>query len=104
MTAYIPADRVLATPMDPDRNDAGAATIGEYLVKLLAELWHKQEEFSGKRPFGNSSWDWDLYMALVDAELITGSYDEDGCLDDADVETGFTLIEQAIERLGALSE
>lgn len=98
------AERVLATPMNPDRNDAGAGTVREYLVKLLVVLWRDQECFSGKRPFGNSSWDWDLYMALVDAELITGSYDEDGCLDDADVKAGSALIEQAITHLGALSE
>lgn len=35
-------------------NGAGAATVGEYLAKLLAELWLHDEGFSGKRPFGNS--------------------------------------------------
>lgn len=37
-------------------NDAGAKTIGEYLKKLLLTLWDEEDGFSGKRPFGNSSW------------------------------------------------
>jgi hypothetical protein len=59
---------VLSLPMED--NDAGAATVKEYLVELLAHLWDEGEGFSGKRPFGNSGWEYDLYEALGNAGLI----------------------------------
>lgn len=93
-------EQVLNTPMDPAENDAGASTIREYLVKLLAELWREQEGFSGKRPFGNSSWDGDLYIALIRAGLIHGGFDEDGYLYHCgDAVGAFELIAQAIQSL-----
>lgn len=57
---------VLALPM-PD-NDAGAATVREYLQALLLVLWMEEEGFSGKRPFGNSGWQGELENALKDGE------------------------------------
>ncbi|GLY81868.1 hypothetical protein [Actinoallomurus iriomotensis] len=93
---------ILDTPMGP--NDAGAATIRDYLTRLLAELWKDGEGFSGKRPFGNSSWEGELLSALARAGHITGTLDEDGYLDDADEETGYALIAAAIRALGAPTE
>lgn len=70
---------VLHCPMDPKTNDAKASTVGEYLGALLMTLWEEDEGFSGKRPFGNSGWQWDVYTALVKAGLAEGSvYDDDG--------------------------
>lgn len=70
---------VLHCPMDPKTNDARASTVGEYLGLLLSTLWIENEGFSGKRPLGNSSWQWDVYTALVKAGLAEGNvYDEDG--------------------------
>lgn len=71
---------ILATPMQA--NDAEAATIGEYLAALLLGVWHEGEGFDGKRPFGNSSWECEIHVALVSAGLIAGTLDEDGYLDD----------------------
>jgi hypothetical protein len=48
-------------------NDAEAGTVKEYLKKLLEALWDEGEGFSGKRPFGNSGWEYELYGALEDA-------------------------------------
>ncbi|TDD37844.1 hypothetical protein E1287_07240 [Actinomadura sp. KC06] len=84
-------------------NDAGAATIREYLTALLTALWSTGEGFSGKRPFGNSGWDWDLIAALAKAGRITATFDEDGLLDrlDSDQERkGQRLIAEAIRALG----
>ena len=58
----------------------GYNTIREYLKGLLKELWNHGEGFSGKRPFGNSGWEYDLYYALVASGNYQGAYevDEDG--------------------------
>jgi hypothetical protein len=63
------SEQVLNLPL-PD-NDAGAATIREYLIRLLGELWREGECFSGERPFGNSDWESDLVDPLVDEHLAT---------------------------------
>lgn len=81
-------------------NDAGATTIRGYLVALLANLWDQGEGFSGKRPFGNSGWDWDLYAALGRAGHIEAWFDEDGWPEGCDEQTGNELIEAAIKALG----
>lgn len=62
----------------PDGNDAGASTVRDYLIRLLAELWREEAGFSSKRPFGNSGWQYDIYVPLIRAGLIDGSLDEDG--------------------------
>lgn len=72
-------------------------TIGQYFKGLLLELWVEGERFSGKRPLGNSGWEFDLYAALVRAGRIEGKFDEDECLDDCDTEAGDRLIREAIE-------
>lgn len=98
MTAATP-DQVLACPMDPTTNDAGASTVRGYLVRLLTELWTEQDGFSGKRPFGNSSWDLELYKALIQAGLLEGVVDEDGYVDSVDRDAGDELVHAAIEAL-----
>jgi len=72
--------QVLACPMGG--NDADAATIREYLIKLLEGMWKEREDFNGKRPFGNSGWHYDLYKALGQNDLIQVTFDEDGFLED----------------------
>lgn len=53
-------------------------TVRHYLQLLMTTLWNEQEGFSGKRPFGNSGWDYDLYAPLIKAGFIKGTLDEDG--------------------------
>jgi len=94
--------QVLDLPL-PD-NDSGASTVRGYLIALLTELWQEGEGFSGKRPFGNSSWEYDLYAALGKAGAISGlTFDEDGYLnqfpDDSKREAD-ALILAAISSLG----
>lgn len=80
-------------------NDANASTIRDYLKTLLYMLWNEGEGFSGKRPFGNSGWEYDLYKALVAAEAVKGSLDEDGYIETVDTAQANKLIFKAIEEL-----
>lgn len=89
---------ILALPMQ--ENDAGAATVADYLKALLQELWRRGEGFSGKRPFGNSGWEHELYRALIVGGAVTGTLDADGyveTMDDADADAA---ILDAIDALG----
>lgn len=98
MPIEITGEDVLALPMHP--NDSGAETIRGYLVALLAEVWNEGDQFSGKRPFGNSGWETDLYIPLIEAELIAGSFDDHGYPEDYDSTNGDHLILLAITALG----
>lgn len=95
--------QILDLPMGD--NDSGARTIRGYLVELLLTVWRKGEGFSGKRPFGSSCWEWDLYAALACAGVITATFDEDGFIDDMSADQRLRadrLIASAIEALGGV--
>lgn len=77
--AHLGPEAILNLPLPP--NDSGADTVRGYLIALLAGVWTEGEGFSGKRPFGNSSWEGDLYIALVRAGAIEGELDSDGYLE-----------------------
>lgn len=68
-------------------NDANAATIRGYLKALLSELWDKGEGFSGKRPFGNSGWERELYFPLVKAGRVAGKIEKYETYGDGEKET-----------------
>lgn len=55
-------EEVLALKMP--ENDADATTVREYFKALLTALWDEGESFSGKRPLGNSGWEFDLLEAI----------------------------------------
>lgn len=76
-------------------NDAGAITIREYLINLLRRVCVEQEGFSGKRPFGNSGWEFELYKALIIGGAMEGKMDSDDC----DVKEGNRLILLAVDAL-----
>lgn len=85
--------------IEMQENDAGAKTIREYLKALLTKLWKEGEGFSGKRPFGNSGWEFPLYTALVKAGEVGGSLDEDGYLYSCDYKDANKLVNATIEEL-----
>jgi hypothetical protein len=58
-------DEVFDVPMRKG-NAADASTIRDYFITCSAMLWTDGEAFSGKRPFGNSGWERDVYTALAD--------------------------------------
>lgn len=56
-------------------------TFRQYFHDLLETLYEEDEGFSGKRPFGNSGWDYSLRLGLVNIGAVVGDY-EDGPDDD----------------------
>lgn len=89
--------QVLEIPMGD--NDADARTIKGYLIALLWALWQEGEGFSGKRPFGNSGWEYDLYKPLLVHGAVKGRMDEEGCIEELDEKKANALIYSAIEAL-----
>lgn len=87
---------VLRCPMQ--QNDAGAATVRDYLKALLRTLWQEEEEFSGKRPFGNGGWQSEVYTALVREGLIDGEWSEFEETEYDEV-AGYAMVLQAIGEL-----
>lgn len=59
-------------------------TLREYFKKLLIALWEEEESFNGKRPFGNSGWQYDVYTALIKHGLIPGKIDFFGYISEID--------------------
>ena len=80
---------------DLDKN----ISIHDYLIELLKTLWEEQDEFSGKRPFGNSGWDYDLIACLIANNIIEGKLDEYGYVIEGDAHKGYALIKEYIESL-----
>lgn len=74
-------------------------TIREYLKILLKTLWIEGEEFSGKRPFGNSGWQFDLYLPLIAAGIVKGKLDDEGFIEEVDEKAAYNIIKQVIETL-----
>ena len=82
MTGKIAERDILALPMKA--NDASAETIGQFLMMVGAKVFLDQEDFSGKRPFGNSGWIYDVYEALIQGDALEGTLDEDGYVKECD--------------------
>lgn len=59
-------------------------TLREYLCKLLTTLWDEGASFSGKSPFGNSNWEYEIYEVLIWNDYIGGTLDENGYVDNID--------------------
>jgi hypothetical protein len=80
--------------------EIGTCTVREYLITLLENLWMEKDSFSGKRPFGNSGWQFDLYQALITAGLLPGVINEEGYLDEFEAQIqADAMILEAIESL-----
>lgn len=74
-------------------------SLRDYFKTLLKALWCQGDDFSGKRPFGNSAWQYDLYTCLIKNELINGKLDEFGFIEEFDEKAGNSLILNLIETL-----
>lgn len=89
-------DRVLACPISYENEQV---TIRDYLYALLRTVWHEEQGFDGKRPFGSSGWKLDLVYALASAGFVSAVIDEDGYIEsisDEEKQKGYSLIESAI--------
>ena len=83
--AVIDTTLLAALEQRMETSDAGDnITVREYLHQLLQTLWNEGEGFSGKRPFGNSGWEYEVYKPLIAAGFIPGRLDEDGYVDYVD--------------------
>ncbi|HBN27233.1 MAG TPA: hypothetical protein DD405_07175 [Desulfobacteraceae bacterium] len=88
-------DEILKLRIDNDAFDENM-TIKGFLHLLLKTLWEEGECFSGKRPFGNSGWEYDLYKPLIQAYIISGEIDEDGDIETFDEKEGNRVISELI--------
>ncbi len=59
-------------------------TVGDWLKSLLCLVWEEGEGFSGKRPWGDSGWEYDIYETFVENNIISGTIDEYGGVEDCD--------------------
>lgn len=73
-------------------------TVKEYLKELLSVLWNEKDGFSGKRPFGNSDWQYELYTCLVKNDVVKGKIDVEYLID-FDYESAEAEIKNAIQKI-----
>ena len=85
---------ILEIRFDSDAGDD--LSFREYFKTLLLTVYSEGEGFSGKRPFGNSSWELELYRPLVLHGHVQGFVDEDGYLEDYDSIAADNLIKEMI--------
>lgn len=95
--SYVPAPPVGSNPDALDVrfycDDLGQeVSVREYFRALLSTLWSEGEGFSGKRPFGNSGWEYSLYAPLIKSGFIPGDLDEDDGVNEVDREVADPFI------------
>ena len=79
--------------------DLGECTIRTYLIQIARQCWIDGEGFSGKRPFGNSGWKYDICNALATGGFINGERDGDGGWFSVDRTAADSLIHACFDRL-----
>lgn len=94
----MPAGKGLAQALEVrfDSDAGDDLTVRQYLCRLLSTLWAEQDSFSGKHPFGNSFWEYDLYLPLVKAGFIDGTIDEYGSVDVKDIKKAHAYVHDLI--------
>lgn len=84
------AQAVMALPMRPNR--ANAATVGEYMQRLLQALWEEGDGFRGYAAFGSSGFQFPVYDALRDGGMLG---------EDDPSETGHGILANALSALAS---
>ena len=77
-------------------------TVREYFKAQLRALWTEQDTFSGKRPLGNSGWDWVFAVPFAKAGLITVTWEDEsqGWIDNIeDEDEYYRIIQKCIDAL-----
>lgn len=75
-------------------------TLKKYFILLVELFWSDPEDFNGKRPFGNSGWQDDLYQALIKNKFVEGEVKEedgDSYIDNLDFNEADRVIAEALE-------
>lgn len=63
---------VLEIELDPERtNTLTPISIKQYFQKIIFTLWEDPESFSGKRPFGDSGWAFDIICTVEEKTRLT---------------------------------
>lgn len=73
-------------------------TLKQYLVILAKTVWQEAEGFSGKRPWGNSSWQYEVYTAMIKNGFVAGKLDSDGYVEELDCPTADKMILAEIDK------
>jgi len=60
-------------------------SLRDFFKELALKVWNEGEGFSGKRPFGNSGWEYPVYVALIDAGIVPGTLDSDGFVEKCNI-------------------
>lgn len=79
--------------------DLGECSIRQYLVELARQCWVLEDGFSGKRPFGNSGWKYDVYSALAEGGFVTGTKDGAGDWTGIDRKKAESIILECFKRI-----
>lgn len=78
-------------------SDAGDdLTVRQWLRELLMLVWIEDESFDGRRPWGNSGWENDIYRPLVKAGFIAGAVHESGRVEVDDVNAAAAFVSDLI--------
>ena len=91
---------ILALELD-DPCHGDPKTIGEFMQQSLLNLFREGESFSGKRPCGNSGWEFQLHETLVKAGYVSGTYSSteyDTWLEDYDIDKAEDILNQVIRK------
>ena len=74
-------------------------TVKEFLKKILSTFIRQREEFSTKRPFGNSDWDSDLIILFINKNIIKGKIDKYGGIEDFDFGRFNLILQNLVQEL-----
>ena len=74
-------------------------TVREFLKKILSTFIIEREQFSSKRPFGNSDWDSDLIKLFIKMRIIKGTVDEYDDIEDFDNKKFNLILQKLIKEL-----
>lgn len=73
--------------------------VREWLKRILKQVLIEEESFSGKRPFGNSGWKYDVYATFIENEIVEGELDEWECVVDVDQKKADALLLAIVDNL-----
>ena len=59
-------------------------TLRDFFKELSLMVWNEGEGFSGKRPWGNSGWEYQVFEALIKGGHVPGKLDSDGYIEECD--------------------
>lgn len=63
---FSPEQLAAALEFEVAAGEGKTVPLREFFVLILGQLWEEADEFSGKRPFGNSGWYFEIIWGLID--------------------------------------